>query len=173
MVAEPNDAMSIDAMFVALAVIDGLALVGREAGVRLGRAWLAGPWLRWVLLTATLTWLTMPVLNLLVEPDEMGAMTCVAALLWMAAMAAAYGFYRHRAPDLFALTLALLSGCVVVLTGIGKVLFELWDEAPMYLFFGLVILAVMAAAALWLNRVGQALGAPPAPPGVDDGTGEL
>ena len=168
-VAEPNDAMSVDAMFVLLAVINGLALMGREWGVRLGRTWLAGRWLRWVLLASALAYLTIPVLNLIVEPDEMGAMTCVAALLWMGAMAAAYGFYRLRAPDLFALTLALLSGCVVVLTGIGKVLFELWDEAPMYLFFGLVILAVMTAAALWLHRVGKALDAPPS---IDDGTGE-
>ena len=154
-VAEPNELASWEAMFVVLAVVNALALVGREAGLRVGWEWLAGRWLRWVVLASVLTWLTILPIRVIVEPDEINLASGSGVVLWLAAIAAGHGYYRLRSRDLLALTLTAASMCAVVLTLIGKWLFEVSDEAPVLLLFGLIILGVVTAAALWLHRVGR------------------
>ena len=153
----PNDLAGYDENTLALAAINGLALVGREIGAARGWDWLSGRWLRWVLLAGTLVLLSTPPVVLISEPHDEVVIRAVGTALWLGGIALGYAYYRTRGRDLLALTMIAASVCVVALTLIGKLLFELTDEAVVFLLFGLIILGVVTAAALWLHRVGKAL----------------
>ena len=153
----PNRTASFSSMCVLLALVNGAALTGREYGLHRGMKWLADKWLRWVFLAAALTYLTMPTLALIVSEGHRHAMSTLSTFMLAGGVAFAYWFFRYRARDLPSLSLCALCVCVVVLTLIGRVLFEVSDEAPVFLLFGLVVLGVVSAAAFWLRRVGQAM----------------
>lgn len=155
-VAVPNSMAEESSLFLPLALIDAAALAVRE--ILAGRwNWIAFLWLRWVLLAATLTFLTIPVVLLIVEEYHGTPTVWVSAAVFGSALAGSFWYYRHRSPDLLALTMSALSFSILVLTGIGKVLFEISDDAGMFLFFGLIVVGVISALALWLHHVGRAM----------------
>jgi uncharacterized membrane protein len=158
-VAIPNAMTRTETMFVLLAATNSIALVWREYGLQKGISWLAGRWIRWVLLISILTYLVIPTIEFIVDDDMRSGrpVAIIAILLFVLLLVAIYGFYRYRSQDLFALTLGMLSVCIVSLTLIGRVLFEISDEAGMFLFFGLVILGLISGATFWLRRTAVAM----------------
>jgi uncharacterized membrane protein len=101
-------------------------------------------------------WLTIPTVVFIVEPDTSNG-SLVGAIALAAVLPAGYVFYRRRAADLACLAFAVMTACVVLLTLIGKGVFEFSDEAPAFLFFGLVVLGVSTAAALYLRYLAKAI----------------
>ena len=154
-VAMPNDAAGFSSLCVVLALVNGAALSCRELGAACGLEWLRGAWLRYVLLSAALAYPTMSTVLTSVDSDHRGFTDLLGVVVWLVAMGLAVWFYRYRARDLRALAFCALSGCIVGLSFLGMVLFEISEHAPMYLFFGLVVLGVMGGAALWLQRTSR------------------
>jgi len=71
--------------------------------------------------------------------------------LWLAWIAAAYAVYRHRIKDVFVLAGGALSVIVVAATFVGKHM--LMREAGTFLFLGVLVIGMSAAAGFWLKQV--------------------
>ncbi|WP_354687428.1 DUF2157 domain-containing protein [Cupriavidus necator] len=71
------------------------------------------------------------------------ALVVLAALVW---------WYRQRAFDIVVLSLACLTGIVLAVAALGKVLFEGKADFDAFLLLGLVTLGLAAGAAAWLMR---------------------
>ena len=142
-----------------IACVNLCALAAREHFVVDRRVeWLGGRWLRWVIWAGVL----MPLLfagaafvgGLDAEAATLGATVFLAS----AVSAGGFWFYRFRAPDLPAVTLAVFAVCVIALTMVGRVLFRELDAlvesaaAFVMLVFGLSVVGVFGAAGLWLRR---------------------
>ena len=139
------------APFTILAVVNGLALLAREAGHGRGVDWLQDLWHRYLILAAVLTWLTTPVVVMITDFDEACIWTWVSAVLWAATLPAAVWFHRTRTRDLLSLTLLAASACVVVLSLLGRGLSEVVGEKVFLLIMGFLILGVVSLAVFWLR----------------------
>lgn len=71
------------------------------------------------------------------------ALVVLAALVW---------WFRQRAFDIVVLSLACLTGIVLAVAAIAKVLFEGKDDFGAFLLLGLVTIGLAAGAAAWLMR---------------------
>ncbi|WP_454736722.1 DUF2157 domain-containing protein [Cupriavidus necator] len=71
------------------------------------------------------------------------AVVVLAALIW---------WYRQRAFDIVVLSLACLTGIVLAVAALGKVLFEGKSDFGAFLLLGLVTIGLAAGAAAWLMR---------------------
>ncbi len=128
----------------ALVILDGLA----EGGER----WARRSWARLLLLAAALAALVLPTCVLIITPTNVTKSAWVAALLALAAIAGSWWWHRSRCPDLPALAVTAMALLALVLTGIAKPLFELNDDWPAFMFFGLVVSALVAVATMRLRR---------------------
>lgn len=139
-------------LFLLLAGLNGLALVGYEYGAARGWPWLEGRWIRSLVWLSVLVYLSIPTLAFIIAP-ELGNGSLLGLLALLGALAGGYGYFRHRAPDLPCLAMAVLAACVALLTLLGKVLFEISDGAPTFFLFGLLVLGVSSAAAFYLRHL--------------------
>ena len=152
-----DDFDSVLGIFLILGAWNGLALAGREYGVSRGLNWLRFLWIRHLIWFSILFYLTIPTFVLIVDPDlDNGALAGAFGLV--VALAAGYGYFRYVEMDLLSLAFSVLSFCVVLLTLIGKTLFEVSNEAPAFLVFGLIVLGTSSAAAFYLRRVARSIG---------------
>lgn len=143
-------------VFWALFCLNTLALISWELFMELfgEKKW---PWLgeRWVTrLMAiaggmSLTWL---VVFSILEAEKNDI---IAFLVWICWLAALYGVYRKRRPDLFMLAGGCLSALVVVVTFLGKLILERAADSGGFLLLALLVLGLGTGAALWLKRVNQ------------------
>jgi uncharacterized membrane protein len=149
----------MEGMFLVLGALNAVVLVLAE--VSRHRETLDAPsrTARMLLLTATLTYLVSPALMLvadthITERDDPG-MRVIGTVVYLAILGGTAWFYGRSKFDLLALTLCSLSICVLVLTGIGRVIFDTldWDEAMGFMLFGLIILVVVSASAFTLLRI--------------------
>jgi uncharacterized membrane protein len=153
---EPPDSFGFFyGLFLLLAALNGAALAGYEHGAARGWVWLEGRWMRWLVWISILVWLTIPAVVFLVEPNW-GDGT-LAGLVALAAVLPAGYFYYRRAGDLACVAFAVMAACVVLLTLIGKIVFEVSDDAPAFLLFGLIVLGVSSAAAFYLRNLAKAM----------------
>jgi len=144
-------------LFPLLATLNGLALAGSEHGASRDWNWLRGRWLRQVIWFSVLFYLTIPALVLIIDFDrDYGALVGTVGLA--AALLGGHAYFRRIAPDLLSLSFNVLSFCVVLLTLIGKLLFEASDEAPAFLLFGLIVLGITSAAAFYLRHLARTIG---------------
>jgi uncharacterized membrane protein len=154
-VAMPNEAASFAGLCILLALVNGAALAGRELGAERGMVWLKRAWLRYILVPAALAYPTMSTVVTIVDAEHRHAADVLGVVVWLVAMGLPVWFYRYRARDLRGLAFCALSGCVVVLSFLGMVLFEISHGAGMSLFFGLVVIGVVGGAALLLQRTSR------------------
>ncbi|MFH2000820.1 MAG: DUF2157 domain-containing protein [Planctomycetota bacterium] len=140
-----------------LGLVNAAALVFQEAGRMKRIPWMQAPWPRWIYLAALLTCFSIPTCMLITEPDLMTEGSIPAAILLVLAVAGSLVYYKVCAPDLFAMTLCMLAICINLLTLIGKLVFEISDEAGMFLFFGFVVLGVFSAASFMLIRIARTM----------------
>lgn len=139
-------------LFLLLAGLNSLALAGYEYGVARSWSWLEGRWIRHLVWLSVLVDLSIPTVAFIVDP-EFGNGSFLGLLAMLGVLAGGYGYFRYHTPDLPCLAFAVMAACVVVLTLIGKVIFEISDEAPSFFFFGLVVLGVSSVAAFYLRHL--------------------
>jgi uncharacterized membrane protein len=140
-------------LFVALAVVDAIALAGVEGAIERGAR--VRP-MRWIVLAAVVGGLTVAAVWGIVDFRDAGLEGAVGLALLAGLLPAAYWRWRRRSLDPLALTIAALGACTVVLTAIGRVVFEVSEAACAFLFFGFIILGVVGVAVAWLLRVAAA-----------------
>lgn len=143
-------------LMIALALIDGFMLVLREYGsISLGLEWLQAIWVRRLLIVATLTYLTIPTVILVLDERLSGTIYyIVAAVLLAGAWVGGYSYLRHTVRDLGSLTIVALSVCLVTLSLAGR-FFETIDSdyAVVFLIFGILVTAVFGGAVAWLRHI--------------------
>jgi uncharacterized membrane protein len=154
-VALPNDIWTASGMFLLLALVDACLLALVEWGGSRGISWIVQPPLRQILLATALTCLTIPTIMLILESAEESLKTTVWAPIAFLAFISGACFYYYKTKVIQALSFCALAFCVVLLTLIGKVLFDASEAAGMYLFFGLVVIGVSGGAAYLLIRVAR------------------
>jgi len=144
-------------IFLLLGGWNSIAIAVREKAMRLGIEWIGGHWARHLIWFAVLLYLIIPTIALIVDP-EFGNGSLAGAIGLATALAVSHVYFRIIQPDLLCLGFNVLAGCIVLLTLIGKVLFEASDEAGMFLFFGLIALGVSSAAAFYLRNLARTMG---------------
>lgn len=141
-----------EALWLGLAALNAGALALVEWGLRRRLDWL-GPWLRPVLLAATVAALCVPAVGVVHDTNAETVWGTVALILWLGGSAAGFHYFRRAAPDLLSLAILVFGACVVVLNGVGKAIFETMDFDWGALPFAVAILAVVWAAAYGLRRI--------------------
>jgi len=155
-VLEPCRALRFEYLCIALALINGTALVLRELGAKQGLDWLSGKWLRGILLLAVLAALAIPTISFIIDIGNTTKATAVVAICWAAVSTGGYAFYRYFFRDMLSLALIVMNLCAVLLTFTGKIMLDGShhgiDEAFLFLLFSLIIIGVVSAAAFWLKK---------------------
>ncbi len=138
-----------------LALLNGAALALREKGFLAGLEWLKGRWLRGLFLTAILLALSIPTIHLVTDLGDTEGLTVLGGFVWVLTAAGCYLCYRYALHDMIPLALVVMNACVVVVTLIGKIIFEMTgrgSEAECFLALAVVVIAVVSAAAFWLKK---------------------
>lgn len=144
-------------LFFCLALVSFGALALFQALADRGEDWMDSPWARRLLLAAGLACLVLPTCVLIVEPADATRVTPLVALSALVAIPASWWWHRSRRHDLAALALTAFAAASILLTAIGKPLFELSDEWPMFIVFGLIVSAAIGGATMLLRREQLAL----------------
>ncbi|MEO8497647.1 MAG: DUF2157 domain-containing protein [Planctomycetota bacterium] len=143
-------------IFLLLAAWNGTALAGRELGASRGLSWLSGRWIRHLIWLSILVYLTIPAFVFVVEPDfDNGSLAGAIGLAVV--LVAGHAYFRHIQPDLLSFAFNVLAFCFMLLTVIGKVLFEVSDGAFAFLAFGVIVLGISSAAAFYLRLVARSI----------------
>jgi len=158
-VGHPAHSIRYEFLCLAVALLNGAALTLREVAVHKGVQWLIGRWLRGILLTASLVALSLPTIHLIVDFDGMADVSTLAAFAWVVAAVGGYICYRFKLRNMVPLALIVTNACVILLTLIGKILFDNMRSVQefRFLLFALIILAVVSGAAFWLRKTAAAM----------------
>ena len=130
-----------------LFALDAAALVAWEVAAR-STAWLRGRWAPRLIATVAAALATALVVLAVLDPR---AAAWTNWILWLAWGAATYAVYRRFIRDMYMLALGALSFIVVSATFVGKQIE--FREAASFLFMGLFVIALSAAAGYWLRRI--------------------
>lgn len=149
-------AFNLEALLWALFVLNGLALIGWEAGHRAGLAWLRDSWPPRLVAMASGAMATALMVSAILGTGE--AMTLFSTLAYAVWLGAFYHWYRRVRPDLFMLAVGLLSLIVTVATFLAQSMLS-GSASGGYLLIGLVVIGMSAGGAIWLKSVGRELGA--------------
>jgi uncharacterized membrane protein len=153
-VGRPADSIRYEFLCLAVAALNGAALALHELGRQRGFGWLSGRWLRSILLAASLVALSLPTIGLIVDFEDMVPVSVLAVFAWAVSVMGGYACYRFKLRDMVPLALIVMNLCVILLTLTAKVLFDTMglSDSGVFLFFALVIVGVVSAAALWLRK---------------------
>jgi uncharacterized membrane protein len=133
-------------LWLALALNAG-ALALWQWAARAGVAWLQE---RWALrLIATACAVIATVLGMMAIGDWHVSRWGIVG--WLAWMGGSYAVYRHTVKDVYVLALDALSLIAVMATLLARLTSR--SDAGAYLFIGLVVIGLSAAAGYWLRRV--------------------
>jgi len=148
----PAHGFSYESLWLALAGLNGAALLFREIGALAKLEWLNGRWLRIILFIVLLVALSIPTTQLIVD-WHVTAILWLSTGIWIVAAGLGYWLYRFRWPDFLVLGLIIMNACYLLITLIGKNLFDYVEhaEAGTYLIMAMIILAIVSAAAFWLK----------------------
>lgn len=140
---------------VVLGLLNGLAVAVREQLAKRGWTWLK-LWLRRVLVPASLTALTIPVLGLIVNSNASEA-AWVAAFLLIVELSLLHVQFRRRTPDLFVLTCGAATVTVLACVTVARVLIETGEEIVAFFLSGLAIIGLVTLMARWLMHEARAI----------------
>jgi len=145
-----------DSLNIALACLNGTALIFYTAAVRCGVKWLKSKWLGKILLLTVLVILSIPTIDLISRTFYPSIPTQIATLMWSAVIISGYFIYRYKFRDMLAIAMIITNACVILLTMIWK-----WLDVDMialdgnsynkYLMFSVIIL-IIAGATIYLLR---------------------
>ena len=156
-VAAPERFEFVFGIFLLLGIWNSIALAAREYGLRRGLDWLSGRWSLQLIWFAVLVYLTIPALVLIVNP-EFGNGSLAGAIGLAVALVAGHLYFRTEKPDLLCLGFNVLSFCLILLTFVGKALFEAAFDPAVFLIFGLIVLGTSSAAAFYLRNLARSIG---------------
>jgi uncharacterized membrane protein len=145
--------VSWECLAMTLGLLNGAMLGLKEYGQERGLSWLQNKWPRQLLVPATLVPLVCPVLVMIVDEGLFGDVSWVSPVVFVGVLCVTHLYYRHRTPDLFALSCCVASVCVVVTFLVRKMLFEIVDDVIVLIWIGGVIIGVVTVAAKWLMHV--------------------
>ncbi len=158
-VGSPAHSIRYEYLCLVMTMLNSGALVLREAGFQCGLTWLKGAWLRAILLSAMLGVLSLPVVRFIFDFEITDVTNIIIACIWIGVVAGSYFYYRFKLPDIISLSLIVLNVCTMLLTIVGKVLFEhleFRDGGP-FLLFTFAILGVVTGAAYWLKMTAESM----------------
>ncbi len=143
-------------IFIHMTLLNAAALALREY-FACQHQWLQVQWTRVLLIVATLTIMIIPVLLWIVEPGRATQSIILSACLGLVGHVAAFFVYRHKLPDMWALAATVLSACIMLETGIFKVIWEIGfdSESFMFLMTGLLTLGIFTCAIIYLRNVAK------------------
>lgn len=149
-------AFDLEALLWALFALNGLALIGWEAGHRAGLSWLRDSWPPRLVAMAIGAVATALMIQAIF--GEGGASALLSTLAYAAWLGAFHHWYRRVRPDLFMLATGLLSLIVTVAAFLAQNLLG-GSASGGYLIIGLAVIAMSAGGAIWLKSVGREQGA--------------
>ena len=139
-----------------LFVVNALFLIGWEAAIGRGISWVQGRWAAQLSAAAAFVTVTVAAVSFIFESENwalMAPFSTVAPVLYVLFLGAVLSVYRRKIPDLFVLTMSMLSLIVVVSSVVARLLD--FDEILMFLLMGIVVIVQAALAVTWLRRVSQ------------------
>ncbi len=81
-------------------------------------------------------------------------MTLLAPCIWIICMLCLFYLYRKIKPDLFMLTMACLSGIIVITTFVSVRVFDNFNEGIL-LLLAMLVIGMGSASAIWLRKVNK------------------
>jgi hypothetical protein len=126
------------------------ALAAWEVAALRGGAWLRERWAPRIVATASVTLVTMLVVDRIVGLSHVTGWSVPVWMLWLAA---AYVVYRRLRPDVYVLAAGMLSVVVVTTVFLGRHLLDSTSEEGALLLIGLVIIGLSGAGGMWLRHV--------------------
>jgi len=157
-VLDPTHSLDVEYFCLFIAALNGMALVCREFAVKKGFIFLDGKWLRGILVVALLTALSIPPMSLLLDINmnhHPHFSPNTYSLAWPVVVVGGYLCYRYLLRDMVALALILMNACLILLTIIGRLMFDRtssYEHQFMFLLFALIIIGVVSVTAFWLKR---------------------
>lgn len=130
-----------------LFALDSSALLAWEVGARAAE-WLRERWAPRLIATVAAALATALAVLAILDSRAAG---WINSMLWLAWAAATYTAYRRLIKDVYMLALGALSVIVVSATFVGKQM--RFGDAGSFLFMGLFVIGVSAAAGYWLRRI--------------------
>lgn len=135
------------------------ALAAQQFAVHKRWDWLDQNWIGQSVWLAVVTYFTIPMLIFIAafgEIDDIGLLLgCGGCVVALVAGQYYFRFVRFNFP---AIGVNVLSASIVLLTLIGKVLFEISEQAPTFLLFGVIVLAVSTASAFYMRSLSRSRG---------------
>jgi uncharacterized membrane protein len=157
----PTRGLSWEALTSAVALIPALGLAAREAALARGWSWLAGTWVRLLLLGATLVLAIVPALAFVLGFLGIERTGPVGLVVFAAIAGGALGLYARLLPDRHAVVMAVAGIALIVAAAGGRALdeaigFTRGSTAQTVASLALLVpwlLLVFAAAALAASRM--------------------
>jgi len=158
-VGDPAHSLPYESLCMVLAFLNGLVLTFYEAGKKRDLEWLRGRWLRGLLIAGFLIPLSIPIIHLIVDPEDIRRVTILASIAWGVAAAGGYACYRYEIHDMIPLALVISNISLILLVFIGKILLHEGrsGEAALFLGFSLIVLVVVSGAVFFLRRTAAAM----------------
>lgn len=155
-VAEPGWHWPSNGLFYTLAGINAAALIIAEISRHSPRH----GWLRVVFLTALLTVLTVPVLDVIFRGLQGSSVRLAYVPVWLVVAGLGYRLFRLARPDFACVAVISANAVVLGVRVIGRVIFS-WqysdDSVGSYLLMSLVIVGASAGLSIWLAREHRAM----------------
>lgn len=132
------------------------ALAAQQFAVHKRWDWFDQNWIGDSVWLAAVTYFTIPMLLFIVafgEIDDIGLLLGCGG--WVVALVTGQYYFRFVRYNFPAIGVNVLSACIVLLTLIGKVLFEISEEALTFLLFGVIVLTVSTASAFYMRSLSR------------------
>lgn len=160
-VAHPGYKLSYPLCFLILASFHTCGLIFFETGVGRRHLRQQGAWLNPLLLAVILTFLTLPVLELIFSWQQAEPINQLNGVIWLLTLSLSFLYYRFKRPDFLAIFLVLTTACIIVTLSLCRLFFVYGfhshvDEG-IFLISGMVILALVGITAMWLKRIHQTM----------------
>ena len=150
----------LPALPLAIAALHGIALIAWEWQLARPRPWLDERWAAYVVAAGGLAALTIGSAVFIIEDVDAGAAGFASIVLLAAAIAAASHHYRRVRTDLLMVTLAGMSGLVVVAVFVGRIVFDWLDLGTFgFLLLTAFVIAEITVGLKWFRRARAGVGA--------------
>ena len=158
-VGNPAFSLPYESLCMVLAFLNGLALTLYEVGVKRDLEWLRGRWVRALLFAGFLVSLSIPTVDLIIDPENIERITILASIGWGVGIVAGYASYRYEIHDMIPVALVTSNICLILLIFIGKILLHegRGETAWLFLVFTLIVLGVVSGAIFFLRETAAAM----------------
>ena len=138
-------------MLWTLTIVNSTALAIWEL-LKIRWQWLSESWATRILALASGAPLTFLVIESIFNRQH----NFLPGILWVAGLSVIYMVYRKLKPDLFMLAMACLSGITVIVSLVGRKLFDSFSgDVGAFLMLAILVIALGGASAVWLKQILQ------------------